>query len=274
MTGILDEVDFDGEGGREQANAEPMERADSIEHLVSDEQGEQAVLEDATLEPAAQIETAGDYAQSEAIEAAMTEMVDEALQETAEGGKRDFGQESSDPSQAYSGVQMAQGEVLADQDWNEGANAPPTEEGSAERQSMSTSGDADDRPVEEINAAASEVIARVVLEDGFHDRLMEDPDTVLSEHGLNREDLPDLNDPNTPEAEAFMRDVERRVDDGLSQNKPVDANRDQSSDDPVVEMRSLALQLKMDRDEKDETRASSTMKKYHNTMKDLINNLK
>lgn len=150
MTGIMEDGLLETDDGSENAQSESMERADSIEHLISSEQEEAARLEEATLEPAAQVEAAGDYAQAEAIEAALTELIDSAPDQAGhsdEGGKTAFGQPAGDPSQHYSGVEMAEGEVVVDQDWNEGANAPASEEMGAE---WSTSGDVDDRPMEEV----------------------------------------------------------------------------------------------------------------------------
>jgi hypothetical protein len=251
-----------------------MERADSIEHLAADEQGEQIVLDDATLEPAAQIEAGGDYPQSEAIEAAMTELIDGAQEEAAEGGKRAFGRDTFDPNQHYSGVNLAQGEVKTDQDWNEEANAPPTEEIMVEGQEQAVVGALEDRPLTEVHSAASQAIARVFVEDGFHDRLMEDPDTALAEHGLSREDLPDLGDLDTPEADAFLRDIQNRVIEGVGQNRPEESESDLPVDLSAVSMQTLAWQLKMDKNDKEETTTSTTMSTFTDTVRNIIANIK
>jgi hypothetical protein len=274
MSDMLEGVEFDDESDEEQAQIEPLDRADTIESSLNQEIGRTAELDDATLEPAAQIEAAGDYAQSEAIEAAMTELVDESQQEAAEGGKRDFDQKTDGPSQHYSGVQMTQGEVQSDQDWNEGANAPPTEEAGGRETNYSPSAGADHVPLEEMDTAASQVIARAFLDSGFRSRLMEHPDEVLEEHGLTREDLPDLNDPQAPEAAAFIRQVHGRIIDGIDESSRSEAENIFESQESMDEERMLALQMAMDKKDQSEKTTTTVMKTFQNTARDLVANLK
>lgn len=153
MTSIGDSSELGEVGGMDQEQnpeGESMERADSIENIESTGRPDSTELEEATLEPDALIEAQRDFTEAEAIETAFTELVDASQESSAEEGKGALGQGSFDPSQQYSGVEMAEGEVLVDQDWNEGANAPPTEETAGAGESLLGSADADDRPLEEI----------------------------------------------------------------------------------------------------------------------------
>lgn len=149
MTGIVEDTEFGNEGESRKAESESMERSDSIEQLAFSEHDDEVRLDDATLEPAAQVETSGDYDQAEAIEMAMHELIDADQESATLGGKGAFGQDTGDPSQHYSGVQMTQGEVHTDQDWNESANTPPTEEKEGGSTSANQLETVNDRSVEE-----------------------------------------------------------------------------------------------------------------------------
>jgi hypothetical protein len=100
---------------------------------------EQRALEESTHEPGARIEESSDIQEAEAIEANLVQLVDGQSPEYVEGqvlsadnfeeeqeyyqegsgGKSAFGSETSDPQKHYTGVEMKQGEVLQDDDWNE-----------------------------------------------------------------------------------------------------------------------------------------------------------
>jgi hypothetical protein len=80
-------------------------------------------LEAITLEPEAVVEQSMDFVQAEAIETAFVTLVDrlpettESSTDESEGGKV-LG--AFDPSKHYSAVQMEEGDVHKDDDWNEG----------------------------------------------------------------------------------------------------------------------------------------------------------
>jgi hypothetical protein len=89
---------------------------------------ERAELEEATHEPEARVEQRADYAEAEAIESAMADLVEAAseLHEIPEQQPLP-GETQGELTKHYSGVELTQGDVARDQDWNEGQGSTGTE---------------------------------------------------------------------------------------------------------------------------------------------------
>jgi hypothetical protein len=130
------------------------------------------------------------------------------------------------------------------------------------------------RPIEELETAASQVIAHAFLDSDFRGRLVEHPDDVLGEHGLTRQDLPDLSDPEGPEAAAFIRQVHNRLFEGVDENRRSETQHNMGTDDPGDQERMLALQMAMDHKDQSEKSSSSVLTAFQNAMRDLVANLK
>ena len=153
------------------------------------------------------------------------------------------------------------------------ADDRPTEEVVAAEQGWSTSGDADDRPTEEITSATIDVFTRALLEEEYFQKLLENPDSALEEHGLRQQDLPDLSDPNAPEAVTIIQGVEGAVLEGMQilEQPPV---RDDRPPDDSDDMRRILLQNIMDRGGTAIPTLSKLMGKSHDTIKSIIQNMK
>jgi hypothetical protein len=132
MTSIGDNSDISEIGPEQNQGDLEGQQSESTESSESIEATESINLEEATLDPAALIEAQQEYGQAEAIESAMTDLVDTAESEDA----------TAPPTE----------EVGVDRTTSGDADDRPTEEVVAVSEGWSTSGDADDRPTEEMTS--------------------------------------------------------------------------------------------------------------------------
>jgi len=192
---------------------EPMEGREEVS------KSEGASLDEATVDPEARVEREGDYTEAEAIESAVVTLIDEAPETPPESkpaslDKDGEGSETFDPRKEYSSVEMDQGEVLQDDDWNEGQ----PREGDSPNQVAMITGDRSPEtpPVEEISNVDHFVSALGLVEDE-----VEEP-RVPSKHSAKIEPLP----PREPSGDHLESQASTARMEGSSSEIPVSVGFD------------------------------------------------